>query len=114
MAEIDPHIHVERRALRGGPDFRNVMSSVVGRVPDAPSVVATGCGLDVPYAMTSSRPESVTCLACREHACVEYSAFAEQLERLGSWPGMSVTDGQVADAVERLRELAKRFSGRTG
>ena len=114
MPETDPHIHVDRSVLRAGPDFRNLMSSVVGRAPDAPSVVATGCGLDVPYAMTSSRPESVTCLACREHACVEYAALAEQFERLGPLSGMNITDAQMTSAAERLRDLAKRFSGRAG
>ena len=114
MGETDPHIHVEQRVLGAGPDMRNLMSSVLGRVPDAPSAITTGCGLNVPYAMTSSRPESVTCLACREHAGREYRAFAEQVERLGSLPGMNVTVGQMASAVERLRDLATRFSGQTG
>lgn len=112
MGEADPHIHVEQRVLNAGPDMRNLMSSVLGRVPDAPSVVTTGCGLDVPYAMTSPRPESVTCLACREYACREYSAAAEQFASLGSLPGMNVTADQMAGAVERLRGLAERFSGR--
>ena len=111
MGESDPHIHVEQKVLRAGPDFRNVMSSVLGRAPDTPSVVTTGCGLNVPYAMTSPRPESVTCLACREHARREYWAFAEQVESLGSLPGMNVTADQMAGAVERLRDLANRFSG---
>ena len=111
MSEADPHIHVEQRVLRAGPDIRNLMSSTLGRVPDTPSVITTGCGLNVPYAMTSPRPESVTCLACREHACREYRAYADQFERLGSLPGMDVTTGQMASAAERLRDLAKRFSG---
>ena len=114
MGETDPHIHVEQRVERAGPDIRNLMSSVLGRVSDAPSVVTTGCGLNVPYAMTSSRPESVTCLACREHASREYRAFAEQFERLDSLPGMNITIGQTASAAERLRDLAKRFSDQTG
>ena len=111
MGETDPHIHVEQRALGAGPDMRNLMSSVLGRVPDAPSVITTGCGLNVPYAMTSPRPESVTCLACREYAGREYRAFAEQVERLGSLPGMNVTADQMVSAVDRLRDLATRFSG---
>ena len=114
MGEIDPHIHVDQRVLRGGPDIRNLMSSMLGRVPDAPSVVTTGCGLNVPYAMTSARPESVTCLTCREHACREYWAFAEQVERLGSLPGMNVSAGKTAGAAQWLRDLARRFSGQTG
>lgn len=111
MGETDPHIHVEQMVLRAGPDIRNLMSSVLGRVPDAPSVITTGCGLNVPYAMTSSRPESVTCLACREYAGREYRAFAEQFERLDSLPAMNVTADQMASAAERLQNLAKRFSG---
>jgi hypothetical protein len=64
--------------------------------------------------MTSPRPESVTCLACREHAHRECLRFADQVERLGRagpMSGVNVTGDQVAEAVERLRDLAKRFSG---
>ena len=96
--------------LETGLIARNLISSMLGRVPDAPSA-ATGCGLQVPYAMTSPRPESVTCLPCREHAHGEYRRFADQIERLGPMPGMKITGDQVADAAERLRGLAMRFSG---
>ncbi|HJP76890.1 MAG TPA: hypothetical protein VJ914_21660 [Pseudonocardiaceae bacterium] len=113
MGEADPHIHVEQNVLASGPSVRNLMSSMLGRVPDAPSVVTTGCGARVPYAMTSARPESVTCLACRAHASREYLRSADQIERLGPLPGMTVTSDQMANAVERLRDLAKRFSGGT-
>lgn len=111
MDETDPHIHVEQKVLNAGPDIRNLMSSLLDRVPDAPSVVTTGCGLSVPYVMTSPRPESVTCLACREYAAREYGALAEQFVRLGSLPDMNVTAGQTASAAQRLQDLAKRFSG---
>lgn len=111
MGESDPHIHVEQKVLNAGPDIRNLMSSVLGRVPDKPSIVTTGCGLTVPYAMTSPRPESVTCLTCREYACRAYSAHAEQFEHLGSLPAMNVTAGQMASAAQRLQDLAKRFCG---
>lgn len=113
MSETDPHIHVEQKVMEAGPTVRNLISSMLGRVNDAPSVVTTGCGLQVPYAMTSPRPESVTCLACREHAQLEYLRLADQIERLGHgpMPGMNITGDQVAAAVERLRDLAKRFSG---
>jgi hypothetical protein len=111
MSETDPHIHVEQRVLEAGPTVRNLISSMLGRVADAPSVVTTGCGLQLPYAMTSPRPESVTCLACREHAHGEYLRFADQIERLGPMSGMKITGDQVAGAAERLRGLARRFSG---
>jgi hypothetical protein len=111
MGETDPHIHVEQKVVQAGAAFRNVIVSMLGRVPDAPSVVTSGCGLEVPYAMTSPRPESVTCLACREHAHREYLRFADQVERLGQTPGMIITATDAAEAMERLRDLAQRFSG---
>jgi hypothetical protein len=115
MSETGSHIHVVQKVLETGPTARNLIVSVLGRATDAPSVVTTGCGVRVPYAMTSSRPESVTCLACREHAHREYLRFAGQVERLGRGgpvPGMNITGDQVAEAVERLRDLATRFSAR--
>jgi len=116
MSETDPHIHVERKVLEAGPTVRNLISSVVGRVTDAPSVVTTGCGRQVPYAMTSPHPEAVTCLACREHAHREYLGLADQIERLGQgpMPGMNITGDHVVGAVKRLRDLAKRFSSPRG
>ncbi|NUP49477.1 MAG: hypothetical protein HOW97_19545 [Catenulispora sp.] len=113
MDEADPHIHVERKVIESGPAMRNLASSLLGRATDAPSVVTTGCGLEVPYAMTSPRPESVTCLPCREHAHAAYLRSAAQIERLGSGPasGLNITGEQVAQAVERLRDLARRFGG---
>jgi hypothetical protein len=111
MSDTAPHIHVEQKVLEAGPTVRNLVVSMLGRVTDAPSVVTTGCGVQVPYAMTSARPESVTCLACRDHAHREYLRFADQFERMGSMPGISLTGDQVAEGVQRLRDLAKRFSG---
>ncbi|WP_410673369.1 hypothetical protein [Amycolatopsis sp. cmx-4-68] len=110
MTETDPHIHVDRKVLEAGPEVRNLISSMLGRTTDAPAVVTTGCGLRVPYAMTSLRPESVTCLACREHAHREYVRFAEQVERLGRGAGSPWRADQVTEAVDRLRDLANRFS----
>ncbi|MFF4412458.1 hypothetical protein ACFYY8_07995 [Streptosporangium sp. NPDC001559] len=109
--EVDPHVHVERQVLRSGADFRNVIVSSFGLVPDSPGVVTAGCGLQVPYAMTSIRPESVTCLPCREHAHREYLGFAEQVERLSRMPGAPVSSDQAAEAARRARDLAQRFSG---
>jgi hypothetical protein len=79
-------------------------------VTDAPSTVTTGCGRRVPYAMTSTRPESVTCLPCREHAHQEYLRIADQMERLSQPPQVSITPEQAAEAVTRLRGVARRFS----
>ena len=111
MSETDPHVHVEQKVLEAGPTTRNLISSMLGRTTDAPSVVTTGCGLRVAYAMTSPRPESVTCLPCRDHAHREYLRFADQFQRLRPMPGVGITADQLAGAVERLQDLAKRFSG---
>lgn len=110
MSEGDPYIHVERSVLRGGAAYRNLIVSTLGAAPDAPSVVTTGCGIEVPYAMTSSRPESVTCLPCREHAHREHLRFAEQVERLSRMPGAPVPGDQAAKAAQWARDLAARFS----
>ncbi|MFE6286617.1 hypothetical protein [Streptomyces sp. NPDC057877] len=110
MSTADPHIHVAEKVTRAGSDERNLIGSMLGRVPDAPSVVRTGCGQRVPYAMTSTRPESVTCLACREHGHREYLRFADEVERLGRMPGAPLTGEQAGAAVARLRDLARRFS----
>ncbi|MGC7098497.1 hypothetical protein ACPZ19_27820 [Amycolatopsis lurida] len=105
----DPHIHVERKVLHSGADYRNVIASTLGAVTDAPAVVTTGCGIEVPYAMTSPHPESVTCLPCREHAAREHLAFAVQVEKLSRMPGSVLPPEDAAKAVERLRDLARRF-----
>ncbi|MFK3979236.1 hypothetical protein ACI2K4_02530 [Micromonospora sp. NPDC050397] len=111
MSEIDPHIHVERTVVRARAAVRDMMASTWGLVTDTPSVVTTGCDLEVPYAMTSARPESVTCLACREHAHREFLRFADRVEQLTRMPGSQIGSDQGAEAARRLRDMAKRFAG---
>jgi hypothetical protein len=110
MSEADPHIHVDQRVVQASAGGRAAIVSVLGLVPDSPSVVTTGCGLKVPYAMTSHRPESVTCLPCREHAHREYLRWAEQVERLSRWSGSPISGDEAAKAVQWARDLAKRFT----
>ncbi|MFJ9004075.1 hypothetical protein [Streptomyces canus] len=114
MSEGDPHIHVEVKVVRGEAAVRNMLAATFGLAGDLPSVVATGCGLRVPYAMTSPRPDHVTCLPCREHAGAEHLRFAEEIERIGGLPGSSVTPADARRAAERHRALAERFSSGTG
>ena len=109
--ETDPHIHVEEKVVQAGAAYRNTIASTLGRVPDAPSVVTTGCARRVPYAMTSPQPERVTCLACREHAHLEHLRFADRVERLSRMPGAIITGDQAAGAAQWHRDLARRFSG---
>ncbi|QDQ09214.1 hypothetical protein [Streptomyces spectabilis] len=113
MGGNDPHIHVEVKAVHADAAARNVMASTFGLVGDLPSVVATGCGLRVPYAMTSARPDRVTCLACREHACQEHLRFAEEVERLSRMPGSTISPAQGKLAADRHRDLAQEFSSDT-
>lgn len=114
MDGVDPHIHVGRSVTRYDARTRNLLAGTFGLVGDPPETVATGCGLRVPYVMTSPRPESVTCLACREHARAEHLGLAEQMARLGGMPGAAVTGAQVAAVVEHHRDLARRFADGTG
>ncbi|MCK9896859.1 hypothetical protein [Frankia sp. AgB32] len=108
----DPHIHVDNRVLQTGAAYRNLVVASVGSAPDAPTVVTTGCGLRVAYAMTSRRPESVTCLPCRNHAEREHLRFAEHVERLGRLPGSPMAAGQATGAARWARDLATRYSSR--
>jgi hypothetical protein len=114
MSANDPHIHVDAKAVDGRAAARNIMASTFGLVGDLPSVVTTGCELRVPCAMTSSRPENVTCLACREHARLEHLRFAKTVERLGLMPGSTISPVQAKQAAEGHRDLAERFSDPEG
>ncbi|MFF7947097.1 hypothetical protein [Streptomyces griseorubiginosus] len=106
----DPHIHVEVKVVRGEAAVRTML----GIAGDLPSVVDTGCRLKVPYAMTSPRPDRVTCLACREHARAEHLRFADEIERIGTLPGSAVTFAEAREVAGRHRGLAERFSSGGG
>lgn len=114
MGGDDPHIHVESKVVRGSAAVRNVMASTFGLVGDLPSLVTAGCGLEVPYVMTSPHPAKVTCLACREHARLEHLRSAEQVERLGCMPGSTISAVQAKQAADWHRDLAKKFSDADG
>jgi recombinational DNA repair protein (RecF pathway) len=90
------------------------MASTFGLAGDLPSLVTTGCGQRVPYAMTSPHPGSVTCLPCREHARREHLRFADQVERMGRMPGSVVGADLAKQAADRHREIAELFSGKDG
>ncbi|WP_328429810.1 hypothetical protein [Streptomyces sp. NBC_00443] len=115
MDGVDPHIHVEQSVTRYDARARSLLAGTFGLVGDLPETVGAGCGLRVPYAMTTPRPESVTCLACRRHARAEHLRLAEQMARLGGMPGSTVTGAQVAAVtVEHHRDLARGFADGTG
>lgn len=110
MRETDPHIHVEQAVVQAGGAVRSAMVSILGVVPDTPSVVTTGCGLEVPYAMTSPRPESVTCLACRDHAHRAHLRFADGVRQASLLPGINISSEDAAKAIARHQDLAQRFA----
>jgi hypothetical protein len=105
----DPHIHVEA-GLGSGATTRNVLASTFGLVGNLPTEVRTGCGRDSPLAMTSTTPENVTCLPCREHAAEQHLRLAGLVAELGPLPGSPVDASDVARAAAHHRALARRFS----
>jgi hypothetical protein len=110
MDGTDGHIHVDSKMLLDNPAVRGMLAATFGLVGDPPSVVTSGCGLRVPYAMTSRRPESVTCLPCREHAAREHLRRADGLDLLGGSPGTAVPRDQARQVAEHHRDLARRFT----
>src|SRR5689334_6170598 len=106
---LDPYVHVERNSVQGGADYRNVIVQLLAKATDAPSIVTTGCGIQVPYASTSRHPERVTCLPCREHASRGHFRFADDVENLGRVPSGPVTSDQAVKVAEWARERARRF-----
>ncbi len=60
--------------------------------------------------LASSRPGSVTCLACREHARAEHLRLAGEIERLGGMPGAVITGARARQVAQHHRDLARRFS----
>lgn len=105
----DPHIHVGSN-FNADAMARDMLASTFGLVSDLPTVVTTGCGLQVPRAMTSFLPESVTCLACREYAHRKYLEYADQVSRLADLPGAPFSAAQARAAAEEYRSLAAKFS----
>ena len=104
----DPHIHVES-GLRSRAVERDLMASLFGLAADLPVEVGTGCGVRVPFAMTSTQPDSVTCLPCREHAGERHRQLADQVATLGVGPGSPFGGTDLAAAADAHRDIARRF-----
>jgi hypothetical protein len=109
VGDTDPHIHVDVK-FHGDLIARDRLASTFGLVADSPATVTTGCDRQVPLAMTSMRPESVTCLACREFARRQHLRLADQMDDLGRMPGIAITPDQATQAAARYRDLARRFA----
>lgn len=110
----DPHTHVEKDITFGHALVRSVIAAATGLAPSAPKTVATGCSRRRPYAMTSTKPDMVTCLACREWARQQHTMTADTAEAaLKLLTDTSLPDEkrtQVASSVEHHRMLAAAYS----
>ena len=115
----DPHIHAEKTPMPGfgHASVRAIITEATGLVPDLPKTVSTGCGVRRPIAMTSTRPEAITCLACRVWARAEYLLWAGMAhaaaELAAAEPRAAVaaktTPGELLDEERLYRGLAARF-----
>jgi hypothetical protein len=99
MTTRDIHIHVEKTPAPGFGHvaMRTLITEAIGLVPDLPKTVGTGCGRRRPIAMTSTVPEKVTCLPCREYARAEYL----------TWAAMARVTAELAEAEPRAAIAAK-------
>jgi hypothetical protein len=95
----DPHIHVEKTPVPGfgHAAVRALITEATGLVPDLPKTVGTGCGRRRPIAMTSTVPERVTCLACRDYGRAEYL----------TWAAIAQVTAELAEAEPRAAIAAK-------
>jgi hypothetical protein len=115
----DPHIHVEKMPVPGfgNAAMRELIMDALGIASDLPKTVGTGCGRRRPIAMTSTVPENVTCLPCREYARAERIRWAEMAESLiGVLDGdpvfaaqAKVTPRQLAEQAREHRAVAGRY-----
>jgi hypothetical protein len=117
----DPHIHVEKTPMPGFGHMvmRSIITEAIGLVPDLPKTVGTGCGRRRPIAMTTTIPERVTCLGCREYARAQYLTWAgiakaaAEIAKVEPWAAVAAkaTPGELLDEERTYRALAARFAG---
>jgi hypothetical protein len=95
----DPHVHAEKTPMPGfgHAATRTLIIQATGLVPDLPKTVGTGCGVRRPLAMTSTTPEAITCLPCRDWAREQYL----------TWAAMACAAAELAQAEARASVAAK-------
>ena len=112
----DPYVHAEKTALPGfgRHAIRALLADALGVAPDLPKTVRTGCGLRRPFGSTSTVPEEITCLACREWLrgeCLfwaDAAARALELSAAESRPGSPTAD-DLRGEERTYRSLAARI-----
>ena len=109
----DIHVHGEKTLLPGFGHERlqALITDAVGVAPNLPKTVRTGCGLRRPFASTSTVPEQITCLACREWLLGECLFWADAAARAIGIPaqGGSPTAEDLRAEERTYRALAARF-----
>lgn len=107
----DPHTHVEKDIVFGHALVRSVITAATGLAVSALKTVGTGCGRRRPYAMISTNPATVTCLACREWAHRQHTAAADTAEAALGLPD-TTPEGrtQLGDYVDHHRARASMYS----
>ena len=111
----DPYVHAEKTLLPGfgHRTIRTLLTDALGVTPDLPKTVGTGCGLRRPLASTSTIPEEITCLACRDWLrgeCLfwaDAAARALELRQETARPGSPTADDLRAEE-RTYRALAAR------
>jgi hypothetical protein len=103
----DPHIHAEKTLLPGfgNAQMRDFIARATGMACDLPKTAGTGCRVRRPIVMTSTVPERVTCLPCREWAAAQLRgeiASAEALLGLPDSSDWSVPAGDRAAIAGQL------------
>jgi hypothetical protein len=115
----DPYVHAEKTPAPGfgHAAMRSIITEAIGLVPDLPKTVGAGCGRRRPPTSTSTRPESITCLPCREWAREQYLMWAglahAAAEVAVAEPRAAIaaktTPADLLDEERRYRALAARF-----
>ena len=109
----DPLTHAEKTSLPGFGHqvIRALLTDALGVVPDLPKTVSTGCGLRLRLPSTSTVPEQITCLPCREWLRGECLFWADAAARAIGIPaqGGSPTTEDLRAEERTYRALAARF-----
>ena len=109
----DPYVHAEKTSLPGfgHKAIQALLTDALGVIPDLPKTVGTGCGLRRPFASTSTVPEQITCLACREWLrgeCLFWADTAARALELAGRPGFPTAE-DLRGEERTYRALAARF-----
>ena len=112
----DPYVHAEKTSLPGfgHKAIRALITDALGATPDLPKTVGTGCGLRRPLASTSTVPEEITCLPCRDWLrgeCLFWADTAARALELAAgpdWPGWPSADDLRGEECT-YRALAARI-----